>query len=171
MLNRKNNAKQIHERFDNICKSIAESLNMEFVESTWQKELRGFVITAFIDKLEGITLNDCESFHRELLKKTDSFDYDFLEVSSLGADRPIKSHRDFERFAGSPVEIKLFKKSEEKKTFIGIIKDYTDEYVEIEIDGQLKRFDHKNIALIKPYIDVESEVEGIELDQDFENVD
>lgn len=171
MSRHKKDIKQEKEKFDKECKEIADQLNIEFVESTWQKELRGFVITAYIDKAEGISLDDCESFHRQLLKKSDSFDYDFLEVSSLGADRPIKSYKDFERFAGSSVEVKLFSKVDDNKSFIGTLSDYTDEYVEIEINGAAKKFEHKNVSIIKPYIDVESEVEGVELDQEFENIE
>lgn len=159
-------SKQKKQSFDAICKSIAEELGIEFVESTWENELRGMVITAYIDKENGINLDDCEAFHRQLYKKADAFEYDFLEVSSLGADRPIKTRRDFERFAGSVVELKLFTKIEGRKSFIGKIVDFTDDYAELEINEEKHQFDHKNIALIKPYIDVEAEVSEVDLGEE-----
>lgn len=162
----KNDIQKNRAKFDDICNKIAKMLNIDFVESTWVNELRGFVITAFIDKVDGISLDDCEAFHRELIKVSDDFDYDFLEVSSLGADRPIKNRRDFERFAGSVVEVKLFVKQDGKKTFLGTITDYTDEYVQINSDTGILKFDLKNVALIKPYIDVESEIEAVELEEE-----
>lgn len=161
-------SKQKKEAFDRICETIAKNLNLEFVESTWINELRGLVITAYIDKFDGINLDDCEAFHKELYKKVDTYDYDFLEVSSLGADRPIKTRKDFERFAGSVVELKLFTKQDGKKSFIGKITDFTDEYAQLEINQEEIKFDHKNIALIKPYIDVEAEVGEVNLGEELE---
>jgi len=161
-------SKQKKEAFDRICEAIAKNLNIDFIESTWINEPRGFVITAYIDKFEGINLDDCEAFHRELIKKTDAYEYDFLEVSSLGADRPIKSRRDFERFAGSMVELKLFTKQDGKKSFIGKITDYTDAHAQIETGQEVLTFEHKNIALIKPYIDVEAEVGEVDLGEEIE---
>ncbi len=159
-------SKQTKLAFDKICQTIADQLQIEFVESTWETELRGFVITAYIDKPNGINLDDCEAFHRELYKKADAFEYDFLEVSSLGADRPIKNRRDFERMAGETVEVKLFAKVDGVKTFVGIITDYTDVYAELQIGEETKQFDHKNIALIKPFIDVDAEVSEVDLGEE-----
>ncbi len=73
------------------------------------KEPTGRFLRFFIDKPDGVTIEDCEIFHRRIQPMMEFVDYDYMEVSSPGADRPLKKPEDFERAAGAGVEVRLYK--------------------------------------------------------------
>ncbi|NMD38782.1 MAG: hypothetical protein GYA87_08915 [Christensenellaceae bacterium] len=155
--------KKTRDEVNRICNIVAQNTNIEFVEATWEREPRGIVLTAFIDKLEGVSLDDCELFHKALQVKVEKYDYDYLEVSSLGADRPIKNRKDFERFAGEMVEAKLYAKVNGSKIIKGNIVDYNENFVTINVQNNNIEIEMKDIAIIKPVIDVEAEVQALDL--------
>ena len=102
---------------------------------------------------DGITFNDCERFHKAVQPKLEDIVYDYLEVSSPGADRPVKTMRDFEKRRGEQVEIRLFAKIDGVKQFTGALSAMDEETVSIVLaDGQTKSFQRKAVALIKPVI-------------------
>jgi len=136
-----------------IAQGIAESQGVELVEVTLQKEADGMALCIYIDREDGITLNDCERFHKAVQPKLEDIVYDYLEVSSPGADRPVKTMRDFEKRRGEQVEIRLFAKIDGVKQFTGALSAMDEETVSIVLaDGQTKSFQRKAVALIKPVI-------------------
>ena len=80
-----------------IAARVAEEQALELIEVTLKKEPQGLTLCLYIDKPEGVTLDDCERYHRAVQPELDAVEYDFLEVSSPGADRPIQTERDFEK--------------------------------------------------------------------------
>jgi ribosome maturation factor RimP len=90
----------------------------------------GGVLRVFIDRPEGIRMEDCERVSRQLSHAlaVDDVDYRRLEVSSPGLDRPLRKAADFERFAGSEVAIRLKRPLEGRRNFEGVL--------EIEPDGR-----------------------------------
>ena len=66
-------------------------------------------------------LDNCEKYHRAIQPLVEDYDYDFLEVSSPGIDRPLKRDRDFERALGSEVEVHLFRAMDGVKEFSGVL--------------------------------------------------
>jgi len=76
---------------------VAQALSMELVEVAVQKESRGKCLCIYVDKDGGVSLDDCERYHKQIQPLLEDVDYDFLEVSSPGIDRPIKTMRDFEK--------------------------------------------------------------------------
>ena len=106
---------------------VADALSLELVEVVLQKESRGKCLCIFIDKEGGLSLDDCERYHKQLQPLIEDVDYDFLEVSSPGLDRPIKTLRDFEKNRDALVEGLLdgtIPKEEEEK-YLAIIADET----------------------------------------------
>ena len=79
------------------CQALADKLNLELVDVCLDKEGAGKYLRIYIDKPEGISLDDCEVYHRAIQPQLEEYDYDFLEVSSPGVDRPLKRERDFEK--------------------------------------------------------------------------
>ena len=75
----------------------------------WEKLPRG-LIRVTIDKDGGITLDDCEKVSNQLnnAMTVENVDYDRLEVSSPGVDRPLKCPRDFVKFVGQNVHVEPF---------------------------------------------------------------
>ena len=147
------------------CQRLADSLGFELVDVSLDKEGAGKYLRIYIDKPEGITLDDCERYHRAIAPQVEDFDYDFLEVSSPGVDRPLKKDRDFERALGSEIEVKLFKAIDGQKLITGILTDYSADEVALEVAGTEKRIPRKAAALIRPVVDMEG-VEDVEFPEE-----
>ena len=140
----------------------AETLGFELVEVTLQKEPDGMALCIYIDRDGGITLDDCERFHKAVLPLLQDMEYDYLEVSSPGADRPVKTQRDFEKHRGDKVEVRLFAKLDGVKQFTGALDGLDEETVTIlTADGQTRSFPRRTVALIKPVIEMTEDEDSI----------
>ena len=98
----------------------------------------GGLMRVFIDAPAGIALDDCVkvSNHLTRLFTVENIDYDRLEVSSPGLDRPLTREADYVRFAGEKVRIKTRQLIGERKKFAGTLVGLTDGQVELDIDGE-----------------------------------
>lgn len=137
--------------------NVAEQLGFELVEAALQKEPDGMALCIYIDKEGGITLDDCERFHKAVQPLLEAVAYDYLEVSSPGADRPIKTQRDFEKHRGEAVEISLYAKLDGQKLFTGALTGMNDTEVIITAADGTHTFARKAVAQIKPVITLEEE--------------
>lgn len=109
---------------------------------------RGKLLRLFIDKPEGVNIDDCVLVSNQLsnvLAVEHDIDYDRLEVSSPGLDRVLKKQKDFERFVGERAQIKLRIPIETRKNFIGILRGVEQESVLIECDGAIQKLAMSNI--------------------------
>ena len=144
------------------CGKIAESMGFELVDAAVEKEPTGRYLRFYIDKPEGISLDDCEAYHKAVRSIADAVDYDFMEVSSPGIDRPLKKDRDFERNLGSEIEVKLFKPMDGAKLLTGILAGLEDGEILLETAEGMKRIPRKAAALVKPVVDMEG-IEEVDL--------
>lgn len=147
------------------CQRLADQMGFELVEVALDREPTGKYLRIYIDKPEGITLDDCEAYHRAALPLVESYDYDFMEVSSPGIDRPLKTDRDFERNLGAEVEVRFFRPLEGVKEMQGILAGFDGESLTLEIAGAEKQIPRKACALVKPLVDMEG-VEDVDLGED-----
>lgn len=147
------------------CQRVADQMGFELVEVALDKEPTGKYLRIYIDKPEGITLDDCEKYHRAVMPLVENYDYDFMEVSSPGIDRPLKTDRDFERNLGAEVEVRLFKPLDGAKELQGILAGYDKENLILEVAGENKEIPRKAAALVKPIVDMEG-VEEVDLGED-----
>ena len=136
------------------------NLGYELYDVEYVKKANGMNLTVYITGPNGpITLEDCEKVHRAIdpmldeLNPTADAPY-YLNVSSVGLDRPIKTDKDYKRALGQVVEIKLFTQVDNKKQYKGKLISFDENNVTIEVE-QSKTLDllKKNIALCKIYID------------------
>ena len=99
---------------------------------------RGRMIRVFIDKPEGITIDDCTevSNHLSRVFAVENVDYDRLEVSSPGMDRPLNREQDYVRFTGHRARIKLRSPLDGRKIFSGAIVGVADGVVQLEVEGK-----------------------------------
>ncbi len=134
---------------------LACELGYEFVDAELVKEPGGRFLRIYIDSDGGITLNELETFHRKILPMVENIDYDYMEVSSPGADRPLKKPRDFERAAGENVEIRLYDKRDGSKTYFGKLVGLNDGRVTILQNETEISFELSAVALVRlsPEID------------------
>lgn len=109
---------------------------------------RGKNIQIFIDKPGGVTIEDCTSVshHLSRLLAVDlDYDYDRLEVSSPGIDRPLRTAEAFERFRGEKAQLKLRVPVAGRRKVVGVLGALQNGFLEMEVDGQLESFAMDNI--------------------------
>ena len=98
-----------------------------------------------------------EGFHRAILPLMEDVEYDYMEVCSPGADRPLKKPADFERAKGQVVEVRLYKALDGLKSFTGELAGLIDGNVVILVDGQERAFPQKTVAQVAPVIELDEE--------------
>ena len=147
------------------CQRLADELGFELVDVSLDREPTGKYLRIYIDKPECITLDDCEKYHRAIQPQLESYDYDFLEVSSPGVDRPLKKDRDFERAIGLEVEVHLFKAVDGQKTFTGELTGYDKDELVILVNGEELRFARRAASQVKPVVDMDG-VQDVDLTED-----
>ena len=137
-----------------ILMPIVEEHGFELVDVEYVKEGGTWYLRAYIDKPGGINVDDCEVVSRRLSDILDEKDYIeeayILEVSFPGLGRPLKKEKDFKRSLGEEVDVRTYRMIEKQKEFTGLLKDYDDATVTIDMeDGTLKTFEKSDIALIR----------------------
>lgn len=95
------------------------------------------LLRVFIDKPQGICVEDCQLVSNQLTRlfTVENVDYDRLEISSPGLDRPLKKEADFIRFAGQKAQLKLRMPIATRKNFVGIIGAVNDGVLQMDVDG------------------------------------
>lgn len=109
---------------------------------------RGKLLRLFIDKPEGVTIDDCTLVSNQvshLLAVEHDVDYDRLEVSSPGLDRVLKKEKDFERFAGERVKLKLRIPVEGRKNYVGKLLGLESGEIVLQRDEQTLRVALANV--------------------------
>ena len=144
------------------ARTIAEQMGYELVDVCLDREPTGKYLRFYIDKDEGVSLDDCETFHKAVRPLADSVDYDFMEVSSPGIDRPLKKDRDFERNLGAEIEVKLFKAMDGAKVINGILAGLENDMILLDTPDGQKQIPRKAAALVKPIVDMEG-IEEVDL--------
>ena len=146
--------KDYESRTEAMLVPIVEAKGFELVDVEWVKEGANWYLRAYIDKENGITVDDCEEVSRALSDVLDEEDFIsenyILEVSSPGLDRPLKKEKDFARSIGKDVEVKLFKAIKKEKEFVGILKAYDEDTVTLEMEDETEmQFKRSDIARIR----------------------
>ena len=143
----------IEERVENLIKSKVEDLGYELYDVQYSKEGKDYFVRVFIDKEQGIDLEDCEKISNEINPLLDEADYIkemyFLEVSSPGIERILRKEKHFEVAKEKEVEVKLFKPMEKQKDFVGVLKNWDNDNIYIEIEEKEMQIERKNISLMK----------------------
>lgn len=151
LIKRRDTLASIEERVEKLLSEKIESIGYELYDVEYSKEGKNYFLRIFIDKPDGIDLNDCEKVNNEINEILDKADYIkdqyFLEVSSPGIERIIRKEKHLKKYIGNEVNIKLFKKDEQgKKEYQGILKNFDQDSIELEQNIKIQR---KNIAQIK----------------------
>ncbi|MBE5893566.1 MAG: ribosome maturation factor RimP [Lachnospiraceae bacterium] len=142
---------------EEILLPIAERCGVEIYDVEYVKEGSDFYLRAYIDKEDGVNINDCEAVSRELSDALDREDFIpdayILEVSSPGLGRTLKKDRHLEKSIGLEVEIKLFKAIDKCKEFAGVLESFDAETITISEDEKPRTFNRSEIALIRLALD------------------
>lgn len=144
-------------RTEQLLTPIAEQYGVEIYDVEYVKEGSEWYLRAYIDKPEGVTINDCELVSRALSDALDVEDYIadayILEVSSPGLGRTLKKDRHLEKSLGEEVEIRTYKPIDKRKEFGGILKAFDAGTVTIEDETGERVFNRTEIALIRLALD------------------
>lgn len=128
---------KVVEVVEELVTPIVNELNLELVDIEYKKEGKNWFLRVFIDKENGVDIEECEMVSERLSEQLDEVDpipYNyFLEVSSPGAERPLKKDKDFERAIGRNVLIKTYEPVEGDKVFEGILKTFDGIFLTIEV--------------------------------------
>ena len=145
---------QYEQMTEKLIQPIVTELDFELVDVEYVKEAGTWYLRAYIDKVGGITIDDCESVSRRFSDILDEKDYIedayIFEVSSPGLGRPLKKEKDFQRSLGNEVEIKTYRATNKQKDFTGILESYDNKTVTIAYEDQTTQtFDKSEIAIIR----------------------
>lgn len=127
------------ETVTNLVTPILEEQNFELVEVEFVKEGKSWFLRVFIDKDGGIDIEECAFVSEHLSESLDQLDPDpipqayFLEVSSPGAERPLKKEKDYERALGEYIHVSLYQAIDGEKQFEGFLQSVTAEELVMKI--------------------------------------
>jgi Uncharacterized protein conserved in bacteria len=144
---------------------LADQMGYELVDISLDREPSGKYLRFYIDREEGVSLDDCEAFHKAVRASTETVDYDFMEVSSPGIDRPLKKDRDFERNLGAEIEIRLYKPLNGNRQISGILAGLEGNDILLDTPEGRKNISRKDAALVRPIVDMEG-IEEVDLSGD-----
>ncbi len=131
-----------------IVGEIAEPLAVEngfrIVDIEYVKEGKNWFLRIYIDKPGGVDLNDCALFNEVISQKLDEVEPDpipfayYLEVSSPGAERPLKTEEDFELAVDRYIHVSLFNPVDKQNTFDGTLIELTDTEMTLRVKEKTK---------------------------------
>lgn len=140
-------------RTEQLLAPIAEANQVSIYDVEYVKEGSDYYLRAYIDKPDGVNIQDCENVSRALSDALDEEDFIpdayILEVSSPGLGRALKKDKHLQASIGQEVEVKLFKPIDKCKEFSGILESFDAEVIVIK-DGETTRtFERSAVALIR----------------------
>ena len=149
--------KSIESSVYDILQVIIKNTVYEIVDVEYVKEGPFKYLKVYIDKPEGITVDDCSDISRSLNKKLDELDLIeeqyFLEVSSPGVERPFKTESDFIKNLNEKVEVKFYKPLNGKKAMVGLLLEKQENSVVLNAEDQIVTIDLKDISKINRVIE------------------
>ena len=138
---------------EELLTPITERFGLQIYDVEYVKEGSDWYLRAYIDKLEGVTINDCENVSRALSDELDKEDFIedayILEVSSPGLGRTLKKDRHLARSLGEEIEIKTYKPIDGQKEFNGVLTAYDEKTITVMLGNDERNFERKEIALIR----------------------
>ncbi len=131
---------------EKLLESTLEGMGYELVDV--EQISHGKLMRVFVDKVGGITIDDCVAIsnHLSRLLTVENIDYGRLEVSSPGLDRPLRKESDFLRFLGETIKLKLRVPIQGQRNFIGVLREFNDGILKLEVEGKLFDLEMRNIG-------------------------
>lgn len=145
--------KNVQQEIMELAAPVVEALNFELVDVEFVKEGANWYLRIYIDKPGGISIDDCQAVSEQIsdiLDEKDPIEQSYyLEVSSPGLERPLKTERDFIKYRGELVEVKVYQPIDGKKIFEGELVGLIDNKIIISDAGNNIEFEKDKVAIIK----------------------
>ncbi len=142
-------ADHIIARIWTLTEPVLRSEGMELIEVEFRRESHGWVLRLYIDREEGVSVDDCAQVSRtlsDLLDVADPIEYPYhLEVSSPGLNRPLRKREHFARFVGSTVEVKTLSPVMERRNFKGILEKVDTHVIHVNCDSMTYEIPLENL--------------------------
>lgn len=135
---------------------VVEAQGCTLWDVEYIKEAGSWYLRIYIDKEDGVSIDDCEAVSRALDPLLDEADpiqeaYTF-EVSSAGADRPLKKPEHFAAFLGAEVDVRFYKPINGQKTCTGILAGYEDGDVTLTLGSETVTYTRQDIAAVRLHV-------------------
>ena len=139
-----------------LARPVVEANGCSLWDVEYIKEAGSWYLRLYIDKEGGVSIDDCEAVSRgvdPLLDKADPIqDAYTFEVSSAGADRPLKKPEHFAAFLGAEVDVKFYQAVNGQKSCTGILAGYQDGDVTLTLGDETVTFPKKEIAFVRLHV-------------------
>lgn len=143
----------IEERVENLLEKTINDLGYTLYDVEYAKEAKNYFLRIFIDKADGIDLNDCEKVNNAITELLDEADYIkdmyFLEVSSPGIERVLRKDKHLKQYIGEKIEVSLFKPINGNKQIQGALEKFNSENIALKYNNEILEIPRKGISLIK----------------------
>jgi len=146
---------EIEDKIASIVEPFLQGSSLELVDVEYVQE-REWYLRIFIDKPGGVGIDDCEQLSRILEPVLDELDFIkqayYLEVSSPGLDRVLRRDKDYIRYAGSLVDVKLFQPQAGVKQFTATLKGLNDENICLTVNDQDYLYRREEVAQVRLHV-------------------
>ena len=136
-----------------LAAPLVEAAGCSLWDVEYVREAGQWFLRVYIDKADGVSIEDCEAVSRPLSDKLDEADpiegsYTF-EVSSAGADRVLKKPEHFAKYIGETVEVKFYRAIDGAKIVEGKLMGYDNGNVTVEVGGQTVVYEAADVASVR----------------------
>lgn len=143
-------SKRVTTLTEEIVMPILTEMQLELVDIEYVKEGKNWFLRVYIDSDEGVDIEECGKVSEQLSERLDEYDpipqaY-FLEVSSPGAERPLKNKEHLAKAVGKQVHIKTYAPIEQEKVFEGKLLTFENDEATVEY-----RVKHRTKQVVIPY--------------------
>ena len=148
------NKKYLRELMNNDLSPLIEDTGIDFYDVEYSNQNGKNILTFYIEKDEGlISIDDCELINNRITDKLDEIDpisdpY-YLEIASVDITTPFTRDKDFKKNLGNVVIVNLYQKLDNKQEFKGILKDFNNQEISLELEKNQIKIERSNISSIK----------------------
>lgn len=147
---------KITELVTDLARPVVENNGCSLWDVEYLKEAGSWYLRLYIDKEGGVSIDDCEAVSRAVDPLLDEADpiqdaYTF-EVSSAGADRPLKKPEHFAAYLGAQVDVKFYQAVNGQKSCTGTLMGYDGGDVVLDLDGEQVTLPKKDVAVVRLHL-------------------
>ncbi|MEG2380089.1 MAG: ribosome maturation factor RimP [Oscillospiraceae bacterium] len=148
---------KIEKAIFDIAEPIAKAGEFEIYDIEFVKEGEFYFLRVYVEKSKGINLDECEAFSRllsEQLDKNDPISQNYyLEVSSPGIERKLKTAEHFARYIGENVDVGLYKAIDGEKQITATLLGYEDKVIRLQYNEEEIQIPQKETTSVKLHFD------------------
>jgi len=143
----------IETKTKSLVSKIIQDLGYDLYDVEYLKEGKEYHLCIYIDKDGEISINDCEKVNDAINQVLDDADIIkeqyFLEISSTGLEKKLRTKEHFIKQIGNKIEVKLFSKIDNENVYNGILKEYNDDYLILQLEDKEIKIEKNMISSAK----------------------